>query len=287
MSQRQLRVAILLGVFACPVLAQRATPPEAASPLTALLARAGDYVARFEAEFSSVVSEERYEQNALPGSRTFVGGPRLGHRETVSDFLLVRLPESPDWLPFRDVYEVDGAPVRDHEQRLAKLFVAPDQTSTERAAEITEQSARYNIGIARTVNHPLLALNVLRPAQQHRFRFSGLKADAAAGADVSLVEYREDARPSIIRGPAGRDMPMHGRLWIHGPTGRLVKTEVAVDASGVSATLLTRFEYDAALEAAIPIEMQEEYVQQNGNRITGTARYGRFRKFRVDVNYGR
>jgi hypothetical protein len=270
-------------ILAIPAFAQ----PSAQLSLTALLARAGDYVARFESEFSSVVSEERYEQSAIPGGPSFVGSPRLRHTELVSDFLLVRLPDYPDWVPFRDVFEVDGEPVRDHDQRLVQMFVRPDRAAAERAAEITEESARFNIGISRTVNHPLLALNVLRPAQQSRFRFSGLKADVSAGADVSLVEYREDARPTIIRGPAGRDMPMHGRLWLHGPTGRLVRTEVAVNASGVAATLLTRFEYDAALAAAIPIDMREEYIQPNGTRITGLARYGRFRKFRVDVNFGR
>ena len=282
MDQSALRVR-LAAVLAAAVI----VPTAAQTPMATLLARAGEYVERFETTFSSVVSEERYEQSAMPGSRTTVGGLRLGHRDMVSDFLLVRLPDAPDWLPFRDVYEVDGQPIRDHEQRLVDLFVKPDRTSAERAAEITEQSARYNIGIARTVNHPLLAFNVLRRSQQSRFKFSGLKLDAAAGADVSMVEFREEIRPTIIRGPANRDMPMHGRLWMHGPSGRLVTTEVAVNASGVDATLTTRFEYDAALDAVVPIDMTEEYVQQNGTRITGTARYGRFRKFRVDVNYGR
>lgn len=255
-----------------------------ASPIEGLLSRTAAYVERFQTAFSSVVSEERYVQNVMPAGQTYVGGQRAQQRELVSDFLLVRLPESDDWVPFRDVFNVDSRPVRDQEDRLVALFMQPGVTSTRRAAEITEESARYNIGVTRTVNHPLLALNVLRRAQQRRFRFSGLKADASAGPDASVVDYREMTRPSIIRGPAGRDLMMHGRIWLDTPTGTILKTEIMVDGVGLTATIVTRFIYDAKFQVAIPVEMREEYVVRNTTRVSGTATYGGFRSFRVDVN---
>lgn len=284
-----IRVVASASVVASLVVARPDAQSEGAresGALEALLARAGEYVDRFESAFSNVVSEERYVQSIAPTGPTFVGDPRTRHRELVSDFLLVRVPGSEGWLPFRDVFEVDGVPVRDHQDRLVKLFVTPQNTSPlERAAEITEQSARYNIGTVRTVNQPLLALHVVRTSQQPRFRFSTPKADPSVGPAVSAVEYREEMTPSVIRGPAGRDMLMRGRLWIDRPTGRVLRSEVIVDSA--DAIIITRFEYDAAFETTIPVEMQEEYLQANGTRMVGIAKYGRFRRFRVDVQYGR
>mgnify|MGYP003694380831 CR=1 FL=1 len=51
--------------------------------------------------------------------------PASRHRELKSDFLLVKVGPL-EWLPFRDVYEVDGTPIRDREGRLA-AFPPPDR----------------------------------------------------------------------------------------------------------------------------------------------------------------
>ena len=66
-------------------------------------------------------------------------------------------------------------------------------------------------------------------------------------------------------------------------TGRILKTEILVDAQNISATIVTRFEYDTALGAALPVEMREEYRHPNGDRSMGVATYGRFRHFGVEV----
>jgi len=277
-----MRCVAFVALSARPIGAQ-AGRNAAAPGLTDLLARAGDYVTRFETAFSNVVSEERYVQSVIPGGPTYVGGPRPQHREMVSDFLLVRLPGSTDWLPFRDVFEVDNQPVRDREDRLMKLFLHPDAASAERAGEITEQSARYNIGIIRTVNHPLMALQVLREAQQSRFRFANPKPDASVAPGVVAIEFTEHVRPSLIRGPGDRDMMMRGRLWIDAEHGTIVRSEILVDTPAVGASIVTRFEDDAVFGAAVPIEMREEYRQPNGTRMTGTAIYSRFRRFGVQT----
>jgi hypothetical protein len=190
-------------------------------------------------------------------------------------------------VPFRDVFEVDGARVRDRDDRLVKLFVNPQSTPAARAVEIADESARYNIGLVRTVNNPLLGFQVVRANQQDRFRFSLDQPDAAPGRSIAVIEYRENSSPTVIYGPGGRDMPMHGRLWVDEATGTIVRTEVLVDVAGVNAAVTTRFEQDAEFGAAVPVEMREDYRQTNGTRVTGTATYGSFRSFRVDVNYGR
>ena len=72
-----------------------------------------------------------------------------------SDFLLVKI-DNRRWLPFRDVFERDGRPVRDRQDRLTKLFLGGATNSAlVQAEKIMNESARYNIGNGtRTINVP-------------------------------------------------------------------------------------------------------------------------------------
>src|SRR3954471_8415730 len=104
--------------------------------------RVSDYVVRYRQDVSGVVAEERYVQDADRSDRPFVT-----HRELKSDLLLVRTEGGPEaYVQFRDVFEVDGDPVRDRTNRLAALFTNPRDDAKKKAAAIMNESARYNIG---------------------------------------------------------------------------------------------------------------------------------------------
>lgn len=211
--------------------------------------------------------------------------PRVQRRELVSDFLLVKLPGTDERLPFRDVFEVDKRRVRDRDDRLSTLFLHPTGSTLEQALRIMEESARYNIGnIQRTINLPILALEVLRPQDQPHVRFSKGKLDTSIGPNVYILEYREQAPPTLIHGPQGRDMFSHGRFWIEALTGRVMKSELMIDDPVVRASVTTRYQVDAAYDLAVPIEMKEDYGLPNGARVTGVATYGNFRRFEVQVS---
>jgi len=184
--------------------------------------------------------------------------------------------------PFRDVFEVDHIPVRDREERLAKLFLTNKVDSNdENARAIAEESARYNLGaVQRTINNPVFALMFLQPDVRTRFKFTPGKADRKAGDDVIVVDYAEEARPTVIDGGAGRDMPAFGRFWIQYSTGRVVKAEVRVEVKDVKANLTTTFRTDERLGIDVPSEFREEYDLRD-SRVSGVASYSRFRKFEV------
>jgi hypothetical protein len=247
-----------------------------------VLARAGAYVAAFIHRFSNVVAEERYVQDSRPvaisgrGRGAILQG--LAHREIVSDYLLVRIPGLTDWRTFRDVREVDGRPVSDRQERLTAIFLEPSGTTLERAAQIDRDGIRYNLGDdARTINGPLLALGFLQPAFQRRFRFSLREVDKEVGPDVWIVQYREQARPTILRNVPDGDLAASGRFWIERATGRVVRTELAVSDSD---SITTSFRFDARLQMDVPSEMRESYFHR-GQYVTGTATYDGFRKFEV------
>jgi hypothetical protein len=190
-----------------------------------------------------------------------------------ADFLIVKTTGEA-WHPFRDVFEVDHIPIRDREERLAKLFLSskPGSDWQERAKAISDESARYNLGaVQRTINNPVFALIFLQPDIRDHFRFTMGKPDRRMG---------DGMRPTIIVGLPGQEMPAFGRFWIENDTGRIVKAEVRVEQRGIKANLTTEFHADERLGIDVPSEMREDYDLDN-SRVVGRASYTRFRRFEV------
>ena len=211
-------------------------PPSA---LDDVLKRAGEYVRRFQGELQSIVADEHYLQYSVTQPiRPML--PVAQRRELRSDLLLVKLVDGRGWIEFRDVFEVDGVPVRDHDERLIQLFLQPSTSGNAQIEQIVVESARYNIGnIQRTVNTPVLALLYLQASQQQRFSFKRtndrrprLPRDAQSTPresgvpDIWTVEYVETQRPTIIRTTNKRDMPSKGRFWIDPSTGQVLMSEL-------------------------------------------------------------
>ena len=168
-----------------------------------LLGRAGWYVVDFIEKFSNVVSEETYLQDSsVPMQSAMVlGRPGSAARNRVlkSDFLLVSVNSAREWVPFRDVFEVDGQAIRDREQRLARLFLKPSPDSLDQAISIQEESARYNLGnMRRTINNPVLGIVIVEADSQSRFRHSLGKPDPQVGPGVWTIDYKEVTPPAFI-----------------------------------------------------------------------------------------
>ena len=287
--------AILAAAIAAAVPLSAQQPPADAA-LEQLLAKATWNSIDFINKLSNIVAEERYIQDsnvalmtiAIPG----IGGrggmqnsvPRGSsrHRELKADFLIVK-SAGDVWTPFRDVFEVDHIPIRDRDERLAKLFLS-DKGGADvdaRAKAIAEESARYNLGaVQRTINNPVFALIFLQPDVRERFKFTVGKPDRKMGDDVRVVDYIEEVRPTIIAGLPGQEMPAFGRFWIEISTGRVVKAEIRVEVKELKANLTTTFRLDERLGIDVPAEFREDYDLRE-SRVSGVASYTRFRKFEV------
>ena len=253
-----------------------------------VLAREAAYLREFVQRFSNVVAEERYVQDAKTVPRARTRGAAVPsrlftrHVELMSDFLLVKLKESGEWLAFRDVFDVNGEPVRDRDERLTKLFINPTQSILDEANAIALEGARYNLGSAeRTINNPLLVLAFLQATYQPRFRFSLNTSDKDAGPGIWVLEYKEQSRPTLIREQSnGGDVVAKGRIWIESESGRVVKTELAVNELD---NIVTLFRFDERFRIAVPVEMREEYWTDSES-IVGVASYSRFRRFHVTTD---
>ncbi len=251
-----------------------------------LLDRATAYVQDFVAKFSRVVAQEQYVQEYLRKSVAATGGSLevTERRKLTSDLLLVKLPESEGWQFFRDVFEVDGDPVRNRDERLSKLFLAPGDTSTalERANQISAASAQFNVRPMGTVDNPLLALGFLQQPPRERFRFTDRGLDASSGVNARIVEFRETGRPTILRREGNRDIPANGRYWIEPSSGQVVRTEVVFSALGTETSVTTTFTRDDRIGTRVPAEMR---FRRTGsvNEVRGLATYGSFRQFEVRI----
>jgi hypothetical protein len=287
-------VVVLMSVVANTVwarpdqrgVADGATPEPRTDPtLEPLLATASAYVARFIEAFVDVIGEERYTQDVVAGGSLLASGRAQPsgptHRELRSDFLLIRTGGPLEWVSFRDVFEVDGKPVRDREERLTKLFGQPAATAIDQAARLTQESARYNIGaVERTINTPVLPLLFLQSDRRARFRFTRGMRTTDFSDRVTVLSYREAARPTIIRTVRDTDRPASGRFWIEGDTGRVLQSELVLTGNGINIRVTTTFRPDDRLGVAVPVRMREEYSLPSG-RLVGLATYEGFRRFEV------
>jgi len=299
--------AVTAGMVSGP--AEIVEQPAPVETLPRVLARAAEYVVDFERDLSGIVSEETYVQDAY-GVPVFNGRgvreiPHDGHRELKSDLLLVRPVGSNRWVQFRDVFDVDGKPVRDRSDRLAKLFLNPTSSTSSQLRDVVNESARYNIGkIARTINVPLLPLEVLEPGNQARFKFQRAARDPGAlvvggtvispdlpksahfvvSTEVWTIAYKEVEPGTIIRTTKFRDLPSRGRFWIEPATGRVLMSELVAEDHDVRGQIDVSYQSVPVLGLLVPVEMHEVYEGRDGVKIEGTATYGNFRRFQVKVD---
>jgi hypothetical protein len=285
------RHILFLGV---PSLAILAVAQPAAQPptLKQVLERSAAYVERFHQQLSQIVSEETYVQSITNTSRysnTLLARPTQQLR---SDLILIKPADAGRFVELRDVYEVNGSPVRDRGARLEALLRDPRGGAGIEA--ILRESARYNIGsVTRNINTPVMPLQFLDKSNQERFQFkhvekprpvftgAGHQAANDAGVfrvttEMWTIEYRERGRNTIIRRPNGDPQPVRGRFWIDPSTGAVLISEMIADGGGVIATVTVSYQSEPLMGFLVPIEMRESYTRP-GELITGQAVYGRFR----------
>ena len=258
-----------------------------------VLKRTAQYVADFRRQLSGIVAAETYHQEVTATGRlnTTVTYPR---RNLKSDLLLVKPADGDRYVELRDVFEVDGKPVRDRQARLERLLRDPAAGAEATMAGIIQESARYNLGnITRNINTPLMSLRFLDAANQPRFRFKhvenskpvfGNPVDQPANdtpvfrvaTEMWTIEYQERGRNTIIKAPDGSSRPAHGRFWINPANGSVLISELIVDTGGVIATVTVSYQSEPLMGFLVPVEMRESYVRYN-ERIIGQAQYGRFR----------
>lgn len=296
-------LAVLAAVALLPLSHPSAQVEPALPALAPALSRAATYVERFADRVSGFVTAESYVQDvflpmnrfgARPGGQRPYSGPL--HRELKADLLLVRPVGSDGWMQFRDVTDVDGKKLKDRNDRLAKLFLDPSNSTATQSRKIMAESARYNIGdIERNINLPVLALAVLDRRMQAGFEFSYPKADDkptlpkrpvfVPPADALVVSFTETQPRTMVASPQGKNLPSSGHFWLDRRTSQIYMTEIGIDDLWLRAQIFVAYGTVDGINLPVPVEMFERYENKlNGTRVEGSATYSNFREFKVAVD---
>jgi hypothetical protein len=264
------RVICVAAFFVLAATAGRVGAQKATS--TSVVARASAYVSYFLDHFTSVVAEETYVQriDVLNGQT----------RTSKADFLLVKIGPKNQWLPFRDVYEVNGTRLHERENRLVDLFVNPPADMLAQAKAIDAESYKYNLGAIRSINNPMLGIALLQPELLSHFTFSLGGTDKIDGEPVDVLKFAESGRPTVVHQKNGGDLPCEGRYWI-ADSGMLLKSELMLNTREQMTRVTITFKADARLGVAVPVRMEELYSPAGAAHTTAIATYGRFRQFEV------
>ena len=261
---------------AAPALSPKATGAPTPDPVLAtVLEKAGDYVVGFAEAFRDVVVQETYLQWTANA-----GAPR----RSKADLVYVSIPGAISWTCFRDVFEVNGQPVREHESRLEKLFLAESRASAiQKADAIIIASAQYNLGARRTVNVPTLPLLFLHPENQHRFRFERKGRRRFGDRDAVEIALHEVVQPTLVNDGERGSVPATGRVFVDPRDGVVLRTEIHLNPSQTIAYLVTDYRFDRGLGIWLPAEMTEQYRDPRNKAIDteASARYAKYRRFGV------
>jgi hypothetical protein len=269
-----------IGLAACVLAA--ATHPQAQTARPAVVVKAASYVESYEARLGGLVAEENYSQHLLRDGQRAPAGQK---RRLKSDFMLVKFGTDEPFTPYRDVIEVDGAPVADRTTRLEQLFLQPGTEARTSAARITNESARYNLGrFQRNINVPTLALEYLKPANIARCRFQTPRPEQIGYDDARKVDFKEAAGPTVIRDSRnGADVPATGTFWIRDLDGAVLRTVIKIGGRLIQSEIDVRYCEAPKIEVLVPCRMLE-HIKGRGETVEGTATYANIRQFTVTTS---
>ena len=236
--------------------------------LEELLSAVAQYVERYEPQLSTMIAQEDYVQTVRKRSR------EREEQRTVSDFLFLKLPGAVNWVGFRDVYSVDGEPVREPNDRFSTIIQGGGDVSKQ-AADLAAESAQYNLGpVVRTINVPTLVLGWLARDVQPRFSFALRGQRTIAATRCRVIEFNERSTPTIIRGRGDTSLPSSGSFCV-ASDGRILMTELQPQGRAI---VTVTYRLDSQFQMLVPSEMRERYGEEN---IECLAKYSNYRRFSV------
>jgi len=202
-----------------------------------------------------------------------------------SNYLVVRADTGLGWLPFRDVFEVNGRAVSDRQNRLVTLLADATPADLARARALMDEGTRHDLGnLARTVNIPVLGLLFLHPDRASRTAFARVKTERVDGHPTVVYAFSESGTPTLVRGIDDRDVASDGRVWVDETTGAVRRTEHRVASGDVVATITVTFRDEARLAMLVPDRMDEVYRWADEERVLKVnARYHDYRRLQVDA----
>ena len=287
----------------CAVTAAAAQDAVADVPLEQLAA----YLEKYEKAISEVVADEVYEQRTTrigrraperdPTGIPIDPGIRSNVVETVqrrlhSTVSFMRLPGGAAWLGTREVRVVDKRRLETSEA-LVRILSSTVADARAQAEALVIASAQHNLGNLRTVNMPMLPLELLDGRYRARMTFRVTGRESLQGVQTTRIEVSEKGPPTIIRGDSdGHWLISRGVAWVNGASGAVHRARVlyrnyvarpaGAHEPALEAEVSVDFVWNGALGMLVPARMREVFFA-GSDRGEGEAKYSNYRRFTTAV----
>jgi len=263
---------------------------KAAPSAQQLLDAASIYLRSVYPKLTSLVATEEYVQERRLESKA--------KRQLRSDVLLVQHPvEKENWLAFRDVLEVDGRSIDNHQERLQRLFIEPTIENWMLVGDIASASQQYHLeGANVSVTNPFVVVALMDPFYRPRLQFKLGKEDKDVGRNVWSLVFQEPQAKELVTVDGKQTTrnvePLllkdlaRGTVWVEADSGRILKTQLRMGDGLGAPTSVTTFRYEEKLNMAVPVEMKTTWTNGTGSRsaVNGTAKYTAFRQFGIQTS---
>ena len=188
------------------------------------------------------------------------------------------------WMSFRDVFSVDGQQVRDRDQRLQKLFLAPGPMPLGQARAIADEGARFNLGsVKRNLNFPTMPLTFLAEDHQPRSHFTRTGTSRIDKVDTIAVGFEEFEHPTVVQTVEGVSVPAAGKFWIDPLNGRVLKAEVEFTTPAFTCSMTVQFAFVEKVNGWL-MKAMDDYCSAGSEVVEGRATYSNFRRFGVSTD---
>lgn len=270
------RLLVLACLAAGTLVAQERAARVDTSPRAVVAAAAG-YIKSYQTALEFVLADEVTVQEVFDERNR-----RTARRQTSGDFFLSYVAADGGWLSVRDITKVDDKPVEAGDD-LRGLLNRGSMARIGRA--LADRNARYNIGsVTRNFNDPMLALVILDPKHQGRFRFERRDVSSTPTGPLVTLTFTERDRPTLILGSDMSPVYTRGDLTIDATTGRLQRSFITMKDGPTTASLTTTFAWVDKLDLWLPSVLLERYehsTPQAREQVLVESKYTNFRKFGV------
>jgi hypothetical protein len=251
---------VLVALVSLPFASVRAQKPPA---LPDLLTVASDSVARYAQELGTVAADEEFVQYETSSGR-------MSTPKRLNSLVVLYAQGDGAIVNFRDLVGIDTVPVRARDDRLAALFTSPSDASLASAQEMTEAAVKaYFSPNLHLLDRPLLALDLIRAANQPNSTFKIEGTKKMDGASVAVLKFNEKGTGHLMN-----DAAAIGRVWIEPDSGVIHQTELGFVSRAANITATVKLARDETLGMFVPVELFEQVQASavgNGTNNMGAA----------------
>lgn len=253
-----------------------------ATDLAALVRVLDGYLVGYESAVSALVADETLTQRVEAANHQIVG-----FRQFTSEVAFLRLPGNREWLAHRRVGTVDGARIdRAEAPSFTSLLGGGTADARRAAAAVVEESARFNLGLPRSINVPTLPLELAHPRRRDRYRVRHAGSEVVGGQSLTVLELVERGRGGIVHFGPRAFFHTTVRLWMRADDGAVRRAVVRMRPPERTAfdrgdpELRVDFTWHDTLEMFVPASMDEVFLAEDALG-RGHAEYANYRRFAV------